>query len=337
MKKLFLTLLLACLAGSIAARADNAPAAAACTPHGVNLMEGLEAKDPASWQELQREADKVPNRTGLLWKIEKEGIEPSYLFGTIHFSDPRVMTLPKVTEEAYRSANTVVVETTDMLDPKFFLRVRLEHPDLLLFTDGTTLKSHLPAEQRDEIERKLAERGIILDAVATMKPWVLSSLLTFPKCERQRKSEGEKSLDEKLALDAQAEGRDVQGLESAEEQLLAMSRMPLDFHVRSLVATIDYGDGIEDAMETMTALYLKGEIGMIMPTLRKIVPDNLSDEDYDLFLKYLISDRNHVMADRAVPIIDKGNAFIAVGALHLPGADGVIELLRAKGYRVVPL
>jgi len=337
MKKLFLTLLFACLAGSIPARADNAPAAAACTPHGVNLMEGLATKDPASWQELQRKADKVPNRTGLLWKIEKEGVEPSYLFGTMHFSDPRVMTLPKATDEAYRSANTVVVETADILDPKFLLRVRLEHPDLLLFTDGTTLKSHLPAERREEIERKLAERGIVLDAVAKMKPWVLSSLLALPKCERERQSEGEKSLDEKLALDAQAEGRNVQGLESAEEQLQAMNRMPLDFHLRSLVATIDYGDDIEDAMETTTTLYLKGEIGMIMPALRKIVPDSLSDDDYDLFLKYLISDRNHVMADRAVPIIDKGNAFIAVGALHLPGTDGVIELLRAKGYRVVPL
>ncbi len=176
MKKLFLTLLLACLAGSIAARADNVPAAGACTPHGVNLMEELEAKDPASWQELQREADKVPNRTGLLWKIEKEGIEPSYLFGTIHFSDPRVMTLPKATDAAYRSANTVVVETTDMLDPKFFLRVRLEHPDLLLFTDGTTLKSHLPAEQRDEIERKLARRGRHNETLGPIQPADISKM-----------------------------------------------------------------------------------------------------------------------------------------------------------------
>lgn len=90
-------------------------------------------------------------------------------------------------------------------------------------------------------------------------------------------------------------------------------------------------------METTTALYLKGEIGLIMPSLRKIVPDSLSEEDYELFLKYLISDRNQVMADRAVPIIDKGNTFIAVGALHLPGKVGIIELLRAKGYRVTPL
>ncbi|WP_433761042.1 TraB/GumN family protein [Brucella anthropi] len=335
MKKLLLVLLYACLAGTVSARADDAPAA--CAVHGINLIDGLEAKDPASWQEIQREADAVPNRKGLLWKIDKDGVEPSYLFGTIHLSDPRVLTLPKAADEAYRSASTVVIETTDILDPKAFLRLKLEQPDLLLFTDGSTLKSHIPPERREEIEQKLAERGIVLDAVAKMKPWVLTSLLALPKCERERKNDGEKSLDERLALDAQAEGRNVLGLESAAEQLVAMNRMPLDFHLRNLVATVDYGDKVEDAMETTTALYLKGEIGMIMPSLRKIVPDSLSEADYELFLKYLISDRNQVMTDRAVPIVDKGNAFIAVGALHLPGKDGIIELLRAKGYRVSPL
>ncbi|WP_139974792.1 TraB/GumN family protein [Ochrobactrum sp. CGA5] len=335
MKKLLLVLLFACLAGTGSVRADDAPAT--CAVHGVNLIDGLETRDPASWQELQREADAVPNRRGLLWKVDKDGVAPSYLFGTIHLSDPRVLTLSRAAIDAYRSASTVVIETTDVLDPKTFLRLKLEQPDLLLFTDGSTLKSHIPPERRAEIEQKLAERGIVLDAVAKMKPWVLTSLLALPECERERKSEGEKSLDERLALDAQTEGRSVLGLESAAEQLEAMNRMPLDFHLRNLVATVDYGDKIEDALETTTALYLKGEIGMIMPSLRKIVPDSLSEEDYELFLKYLISDRNHVMADRAVPIIDKGNAFIAVGALHLPGKEGIIELLRAKGYRVTPL
>lgn len=335
MKKLLLVLLYACLAGATSARADDA--SAVCTVHGINLVDGLEKKDPAGWKELQHEAEAVPNHKGLLWKVDKDGVEPSYLFGTIHLSDPRVLTLSKTADEAYRSANTVVIETTDILDPKAFLRLKLEKPDLLLFTDGSTLKSHIPEEQRAEIERKLAERGIVLDAVAKMKPWVLTSLLALPKCERKRKSEGEKSLDERLALDAQAEGRNLQGLETAAEQFEAMNKMPLNFHIRNLVASVRYGDKIEDAMETTTALYLDGEVGMIMPALRKIVPDGLSEADYELFLKYLISDRNHVMAERAVPIIDRGNAFIAVGALHLPGKDGIIELLRAKGYRVTPL
>ncbi len=98
-----------------------------------------------------------------------------------------------------------------------------------------------------------------------------------------------------------------------------MNRMPLDFHIRNLIATVEYGDRIEDAMETMTALYLDGEVGMIMPALRKIVPDDLSDADYSLFLKHLVIDRNHVMADRAAPLIDRGSAFVAIGAMHLPG------------------
>src|SRR5690606_18237366 len=102
------------------------------------------------WKELQREADAVPNRKGLLWKIDKDGIQPSYLFGTIHLSDPRVLTLPEAADAAYRSAKTVIIETTDILDPKVFLRLKLEQPDLLLFTDGSTLKSHLPAERREE-------------------------------------------------------------------------------------------------------------------------------------------------------------------------------------------
>ncbi|KAB2700678.1 polysaccharide biosynthesis protein GumN [Ochrobactrum sp. Kaboul] len=335
MKKLLLVLLCAVFAGSVTARADEK--APACSIRGANLVDGVEKNDPALWKELRAEAESIPNHQGRIWKIEKDGVAPSYLFGTIHLSDPRVLELPKVVQDAYQSANTVVIETTDVLDQKNFLRLKLERPELLLFTDGSTLKSHLPADRREDIEKKLAERGIILDAVAKMKPWILTTLLALPKCERERKSEGVKSLDEYLAINARSEGRNVEGLETAAEQFEATEKLPLDFHIRNLIATVDYGDRTEDAMETTTALYLKGELGMIMPALRRIVPDALSDQDYDLFLKYLITDRNHTMADRAVPLLEKGNVFIAVGALHLPGEEGVVELLRAKGYRLTAL
>jgi uncharacterized protein YbaP (TraB family) len=335
MKKLLLVLLCAVFAGSVTARADEK--APACSIRGENLIDGVEKSDPALWKELRAEAESIPNHQGRIWKIEKDGVAPSYLFGTIHLSDPRVLELPKVVQDAYQSANTVVIETTDVLDQKNFLRLKLERPELLLFTDGSTLKSHLPVDRREDIEKKLAERGIILDAVAKMKPWILTTLLALPKCERERKSDGVKSLDEFLAIHAQLEGLNIEGLETAAEQFEATEKLPLDFHIRNLIATVDYGDKTEDAMETTTALYLKGELGMIMPALRRIVPDALSDQDYDLFLKYLITDRNHTMADRAVPLLEKGNVFIAIGALHLPGEEGVVELLRAKGYRLTAL
>ncbi len=51
-----------------------------------------------------------------------------------------------------------------------------------------------------------------------------------------------------------------------------------------------------------------------------------------MFEKALLTDRNHVMAERAVPLLEKGNAFIAVGAMHLPGNEGLISLLKQKGY-----
>lgn len=334
MKNLVLLLLCALFTPLTAHADEKAPA---CTTHGVNLLQDLDKTDPALWKDLHAQAEAIRNHKGLIWKIEKDGAKPSFLFGTIHFSDPRVLDLPEAANEAYDSADTVVIETTEVLDPKFILRIRLDQPDLLLFTDGSTLKSHLPADRRAELEQKLAERGIVLDAVGKMKPWLLTTLLVMPQCERERINRGEKALDAVLALNAQTEGRAIAGLETAAEQFQAMNGLPLDFQIRNLVAMIDYGDKIDDAMETTTALYLQGETGMIMPALRKLVPDDLTDQDYVQFQKTLITDRNHVMAERAVPLLEKGNAFIAVGALHLPGTEGLVELLRAKGYRVTPL
>ncbi|EPF95860.1 hypothetical protein L258_01834 [Brucella abortus 84-0928] len=76
---------------------------------------------------------------------------------------------------------------------------------------------------------------------------------------------------------------------------------------------------------------------MIAPALRKIVPEDLSDADYALFQKVILTDRNHLMVDRATPLLEKGGVFLAIGALHLPGKEGVVELLRQKGYRLTAL
>lgn len=335
MKKLFLLFACALFASSIHVRAQEAWTT--CTTRGVNLLDGLDKKDPKLWDELRAETETIPNHKGIIWKIEKEGLAPSYLFGTIHLSDPRVMKLPDTAAKAYASADTIVIEATDVLDQKALLRLKLEQPELMLFTDGTTLQSHLPPDRLAEITQKLEARGVVLGAVAKMKPWIVSSLLALPKCERERKLRGEAFLDGQLAHEAEEEGRPVKGLETAAEQLGAMNKLPLDFHMRNLIATADFGDAIEDTTETMIDLYLQGETGMIMPALRKIAPGDLTDDDYDLFQKVMLTERNHIMAERAAPLLEKGGVFIAVGALHLPGKDGLVELLRDEGYRVLAM
>jgi uncharacterized protein YbaP (TraB family) len=85
----------------------------------------------------------------------------------------------------------------------------------------------------------------------------------------------------------------------------------------------------------MTDLYLSGDIGMTMPMLKTVTPEEEGENsDYAAFEQRVILDRNKVMAERAAPILDSGNVFMAVGALHLPGKDGVIELLRQQGFTV---
>ncbi|WP_342210988.1 TraB/GumN family protein [Mesorhizobium delmotii] len=85
----------------------------------------------------------------------------------------------------------------------------------------------------------------------------------------------------------------------------------------------------------MIALYQEEEIGTIWPLFRAVMPSgSASEPGYAAFEETMVITRNKTMIDRAAPILFKGSAFIAIGALHLPGPDGLIELLRKGGYTV---
>ncbi|WP_367717482.1 TraB/GumN family protein [Nitratireductor sp. GISD-1A_MAKvit] len=71
---------------------------------GTNLLKELAAKNPAALEEVRRQAAETPNGKGLLWRVEKEGVAPSYLFGTMHLSDPRVVAIPARARQAFDEA-----------------------------------------------------------------------------------------------------------------------------------------------------------------------------------------------------------------------------------------
>lgn len=306
---------------------------------GVNLVGKLASESPEKLAEARREAAATANGLGRLWKIEKQGREPSWLFGTMHVTDPRVTQLPITAQDAFDTADTVVIETIDILDPVKAQAALLSNPELTMFTDGSTLTSRLSEADSKLVEAELSRRGIPLALVSRMKPWMIAGMVAMPACELARKADGVEFLDIKIANDASAEGKQLLGLESIGEQMAAMADLPIEFHLRGLVETIKLADLMPDIMATMTELYLEGEIALIMPVILASGPESAgiagAGDDLDGYAEFeerIVTLRNHVMATRAGPILEKGNAFIAVGALHLPGDEGLVSLLSDAGY-----
>ena len=301
---------------------------------GNDMLAQMQASEPAAYAKLKAEADATENGKARLWRIEKAGVEPSYLFGTMHVTDPRVTTLPPAAQAAYTAAGTVVLETTDILDQAKMGTAIMQRPELMMFTDATTLPSLLPADEIEAFNKALDERGIPPYSVAKMKPWIISTMVSLPACELARKAGGAPVLDEKLGRDAQAQGKKLEGLETAIGQIEAMASLPMKFHVQGLVDTLKLGNRMDDVNETTIVLYTRGDIDMFWPLFRSLTPSSVSEEGYVEFEKTMVTARNKTMAENAQPIIDRGNAFVAVGALHLPGPDGLVSLLRKAGYTV---
>ncbi len=300
---------------------------------GENLMETLSADDLAR---IQAAARSTPNGKGLLWKIEQEGTPPSWLYGTMHDSDPRVLALSDAARKGFGAADTVALELGESQDLEAnalaLIAEFLSDPAIAMLPDGTTLPSLLEAGEFRQVESMLTEIGIPITLVSRMQPWLPAFLVTAMDCEI-----GKPFLDQVLAQDAVAEGKTVVGLETIREQLMASAGLPLDSQLTMLIETAAIYRHLPDFKATMIDLYVSGDVDMIMPVLRHIVKRGgltYDENAYADFMRLIVDNRNHTMAERAQPLIEKGNVFIAVGALHLPGEVGLVELLRERGYRV---
>ena len=305
---------------------------------GSNLVETLAREQPELLAKIRAEADKIPNGKGRLWRIEKDGADPSWLYGTMHVADPRVVEMTQSARAAYDDAETVVVEIKEVVNLEGEMASIMTDPSLTMLPDGKTIQDLLGEDDMSRVEAVLEERGLPIAFITRMKPWLIFSLISVPECELQRRNRGEEFLDMQLAKGALEKGKTLKGLETLKEQLAIMSGLPLDVQAALLADTAALGPMLDDMTRTMTDLYLDGNITMFMPLVRQTTasPDMVEDKTgaYAKFEEDLILTRNHTMAERVQPILDDGNAFVAVGALHLPGEEGLVQLLRDSGYTV---
>lgn len=309
---------------------------------GNNLMQKIAAEDPERFKAIEDEASNVPFGEGLLFKLEKGGIAPSYLFGTMHMTDPRVVSLPPAADAALDDADIVAIESTEILDPAAAQVALMSKPELTMFVGEKRLSDFLDEEGKAVLTKGLAERGMQLALIERMKPWLLTGMFALPECEFERKQAGESFLDLALAERAERDDKELVGLETLLEQFNAMASLPMEFHVQGLIDTLALGDTVKDVTETMIVLYTEGKTGTVWPMLRAVAEDAgqadiSASQGYAKFEETMINTRNKTMLERSMPLLARGNAFIAVGALHLPGTEGLAQLYKDAGYTVTAL
>ncbi|MCK5717931.1 MAG: TraB/GumN family protein [Thiomargarita sp.] len=268
-------------------------------------------------------ANSVYAEKGLLWQIDKAGHSPSYIFGTIHSEDPRVTTLPNIVRTRFEQAHSVSVEV--LMDRSTILKSL----QLMLLTKPQTLEQLVKPTLFTQIIAAMHQHDIPLPLLKQMKPWAIIMMLNVPPVKT-----GE-FLDLLLYKKAQKHHIPLYGLETIEEQLSVFESFTIPEQVLLLKDTLKYVDEMPALFDKMHTLYLSRDLTALLTLGNEYMKER---SDYkslaDAFYKRILDDRNIRMIARMAPRLQEGNAFIAVGALHLPGEKGLLALLQKQGYRV---
>lgn len=331
-----MTRLLAILAGLLAIVTTAWAEPPVCA--GTDLHAKLQRDDPAGFAAVEAEAAKAKNGKAIFWKIEKDGIAPSWLLGTAHVTDPRVTTMSPAAETAFTGAATVALELKEIGDGQAMAMATMRLAKLIVLPQGQSLWDLIPDPEEPLIRDNPNLPPGAAQTLFGYQPWVVATMLSIPACETARSAAGIAALDMMLARRAVAQGATLVGLETVEEQLGVFAAMPLDLQTDYLLAVAKSSPRLPDYFSTLVDLYVRRQIGAYMPLTLKLEPIPAGQEKILAFVeKDLTVKRNHVMQRRALELLPNGNVFIAVGALHLIGDEGLVELIRQAGYKVTPV
>ena len=255
----------------------------------------------------------------LLWKISKAGSSPSYVFGTMHVSDPGITNLPEAVKSALNNSDVFVMEALPTLEEI------LSFSQMMFYSDGTTLNDYLDDELFHRIAEILSTFQIPAEAVATMRPWAAFLTMNYP-------ANNAMPLDLILFETAKRQGARTMGLETLSEQGAVFSEMAVEDQLRLLLDTVCNYDSFNQNIEDMKQFYLNKDLNGLLNAVNN---HPYADEPiYKELNRRILTDRNKIMVDRMQAVLQEGDAFIAVGALHLPGENGVIARLSQHGYKL---
>ena len=271
-----------------------------------------------------------PYGQGLLWRVEKPGQPASYVYGTMHSADERIVDISEATAQAFAESQSVVLELVMGGDSA------AELTQALILTDGRVLPDIVGEERFGKITEIGARYGMAPAQLQLFRPWAVMTFFSVPPAEMARQAQGNLPLDQSLQAQAQALNKEVHGLETISEQLAVFGELSSEDQVALLDVALELNPQIETLYEEMKAAYLAGDLDELHAMAER-QSAGADPELTALFEDRLIDTRNRLMVERMADYLAEGNTFVAVGALHLSGETGILNLLADQGYTVTPV
>ncbi|MGH1419507.1 MAG: TraB/GumN family protein [Hyphomicrobiaceae bacterium] len=304
---------------------------------GKDLLAELKINSPQSHAAIMAAADKIPNGEAILWKVERDGLPTSYLFGTVHLTDPRAQQFSDQMLGALAMSKYLALEVADLTPEKTSQAIAASAKSVL-FTDGKRLDKLLDSKEYAFVAQTLKKSGMPTGLAPLFKPWIVTMIMSVPDCERKKVAKGELVVDMRLGQEARRLGIEVVGLETIESQLSAMAAVPLQDQLQILRASLKYMKQTNDLSETVLQLYLARRISATLPFQAALARRvGINPDVYKSFTRELLTKRNLRMRNKIISMLEKNSTFVAVGALHLPGDTGLVNILRQAGFKLTAM
>jgi hypothetical protein len=260
----------------------------------------------------------------LLWKISGNGLEKSsYVYGTFHLLCPNDLDLSKKVTDALDRSEQLVLEL-DFDDPTLMQTLQQN----MMMPDGRTAEDYLNEEEYELLAGFFNDSlNLPFERIKGIKPFFLSSMTIshFLGCQPA-------SFEQTLTKAAQNKGMEVKGLETVEEQLSFIDNLSMEMKKKMLMENLKQYDKSKKMFREQVDYYLSENL----EGLNSIIDDYMSS-DYAQLREDLLVKRNKNWVPEIRKMIQEQPSMIAVGAGHLPGSDGLLELLRVAGYSVEPV
>lgn len=264
----------------------------------------------------------------LLWKVS-DADSAVYLLGSFHLLAKSDYPLSPDVDRAFDDAESLVFEVApdDLDDPAVTAKM------LALATSdpAASIARAVPADLAPALDARLDALGLPPARMAAFEPWFVDTMLVTLLGQRGGFAP-EDGLDRVLMARAKIAGKPVSGLETVDQQLAALDGTPLQEQVASLRDFVEEGNGAAAKLDELHAAWRSADL----PTLERLTRDEMQALTPVTYQR-LDVDRNRAWLPQLERMLAQGkghDVLAVVGALHLLGDDGVVALLRARGYRV---